>query len=104
MEDKLKELAEYLSGALPVAVPGALIGSEIRHGELTCRVAREELTRVLGLLRDDPRCRFTLLCDICGVDHPDRADRFDVVYHLLSMTLNRRIRLKIETDEEQPVA
>jgi NADH-quinone oxidoreductase subunit C len=99
MDDKLKELAEYLSAALP----GALIASKIRHGELTCLVARDEVARVLGFLRDDPRCRFTLLCDICGVDHPDRAERFDVVYHLLSMTLNRRIRVKIETDEEQPV-
>jgi NADH-quinone oxidoreductase subunit C len=99
MDDKLKELADYLSGALPAAV----LASEIRHGELTCLVAREALTRVLGFLRDDPRCRFTLLCDICGVDHPDRANRFDVVYNLLSMTLNRRIRIKIETDEEHPV-
>ena len=80
-----------------------MIASEIRLGELTCRVARDELIGVLAFLRDDPRCRFTLLCDICGVDHPDRANRFDVVYHLLSMTLNRRIRVKIETDEAQPV-
>src|SRR6266700_1854978 len=100
MDDKLKDLAEYLSAALP----GAVIASEISHGELTCRVARDALLRVLGFLRDDPRCRFTMLCDICGVDHPDRAERFDVVYHLLSMTLNRRIRIKLETDEEQPVA
>jgi len=99
MDDKLKDLAEYLSAALP----GTLIASEIRHGELTCLVAADAVTRVLGFLRDDPRCRFTLLCDICGVDHPDRAQRFDVVYHLLSMTLNRRIRVKIETDEDHPV-
>ena len=99
MDDKLKDLAEYLSAALP----GAVLSSEIRHGELTCRVALDALTRVLGFLRDDPRCRFTLLCDICGADYPDRAERFEVVYHLLSMTLNRRIRVKISTDEEQPV-
>src|SRR5712691_13056960 len=99
MDDKLKELAEYLSAALP----GAVSAGEIRHSELSCRVEREALLRVLTFLRDDPRCRFTLLCDICGVDHPDRANRFDVVYHLLSMTLNRRIRIKIETDEEHPV-
>jgi NADH-quinone oxidoreductase subunit C len=103
MDDKLKDLAEYLGAALPGVVPGALIASEIRHGELTCRVAADALVAVLGFLRDDPRCRFTLLCDICGVDHPDRANRFDVVYHLLSMTLNRRIRVKIETDEDHPV-
>jgi len=51
-------------------------------------------------LRDDPDCRFTVLCDICGVDYPERALRFEVVYHLLSMSLNQRIRLKVDTDEE----
>src|SRR5271170_352416 len=103
MDDKLNDLAEYLSAALPGVVPGALLATEIRHGELSCRVAGDALIQVLGFLRDDPGCRFTMLCDICGVDHPDRARRFDVVYHLLSMTQNRRIRVKVETDEEQPV-
>jgi NADH-quinone oxidoreductase subunit C len=99
MDDKLKDLAEYLSAALP----GAPIATEIHHGELSCKVAGEALLQVLRFLRDDPRCRFTMLCDICGVDHPDRERRFDVVYHLLSMTLNQRIRVKVETDEDQPV-
>jgi NADH-quinone oxidoreductase subunit C len=103
MDDKLKELAEYLSAAVQGAVTGAAITTEIHHGELSCRVARDALIGVLGFLRDDPRCRFTMLCDICGVDHPDRAERFEVVYHLLSMTLNQRIRVKVATDEEQPV-
>jgi NADH-quinone oxidoreductase subunit C len=54
-------------------------------------------------LRDDPKCRFTMLCDVCGVDYPDRPLRFDVVYNLLSLSLNQRVRLKLETDEEHPV-
>ena len=58
---------------------------------------------MLRFLRDDPKCRFTVLCDICGVDYPDRPQRFEVVYNLLSMKLNQRIRVKVETDEEQPV-
>jgi NADH-quinone oxidoreductase subunit C len=99
MDEKLKALAEHLSAALS----GALIGIEIIAGELCCRVAREALPRVLTFLRDDPDCRFTVLCDICGVDYPERSLRFDVVYHLLSMPLNQRIRLKVETDEEEPV-
>ena len=99
MDDKLKDLAEYISAALP----GAVSATEIRHGELSCHVAGDAVIRVLGFLRDDPKCRFTMLCDICGVDHPDRARRFDVVYNLLSMTLNQRIRVKIEADEDQPV-
>jgi NADH-quinone oxidoreductase subunit C len=99
MTEKLQDLAEHLSAALP----GAVIETEIRHGELCCRVGRDAVIGVLGFLRDDPRCRFTLLCDICGVDYPDRVLRFDVVYNLLSMTLNQRIRLKVATDEDRPV-
>jgi NADH-quinone oxidoreductase subunit C len=99
MDDKLSTLAEYLSGALPRAV----LATEIRHHELCCSVDRDSVTEVLAFLRDDPRCRFTILCDVCGVDYPDRPLRFDVVYNLLSMSLNQRIRLKLETDEEHPV-
>jgi NADH-quinone oxidoreductase subunit C len=99
MNDKLKDLAEYLATALP----GAVTASEIRYGELSCRVEREAVLRVLRFLRDDPKCRFTLLCDVCGVDYPDRARRFDVVYNLLSLSLNLRIRLKVEAGEEEPV-
>ncbi len=84
MDDKLTVLTEYVSAALP----GAVLSSEIRHGELTCRVDRAALLRVLGFLRDDPKCRFTMLCDICGVDYPDRPLRFEVIYNLLSMSLN----------------
>ena len=99
MDDKLSTLAEYLSGALPRAV----LATEIRHHELCCSIERDSVTEVLAFLRDDPRCRFTILCDVCGVDYPDRPLRFDVVYNLLSMSLNQRIRLKLETDEEHPV-
>jgi len=99
MDEKLQALAEYLSAALS----GGLIATEIRGGELCCRIEREGLPRVLRFLRDDPRCGFTVLCDICGVDYPDRPMRFEVVYHLLSIRLNQRIRLKLDTDEEQPV-
>ena len=100
MDDKLRPLSEHLSSALP----GAVLSSDILHGELICRIKREKLLDVLRFLRDDPKCRFNVLCDICGVDYPDRLQRFDVVYNLLSLSLNQRIRLKLETDEEQPVA
>ena len=99
MEERLKELADHLAAALP----GAMTASEIRHRELSIRVGRDALPEVLRVLRDDPRCRFTVLCDICGVDFPDRPLRFEVVYNLLSMRLNQRIRIKVETDENQPV-
>jgi NADH-quinone oxidoreductase subunit C len=99
MSDSLPALAEYLNAALS----GAVTGSEIRHGELCLQIECESLLRVLGFLRDDPRCRFTSLCDICGVDYPEREKRFDVVYNLLSVTLNQRVRVKVQTDEESPV-
>src|SRR5580658_2371058 len=98
MDEKLTVLAERLAAALPDAVQR----HDILHGELSVRIARDAVTQVLTHLRDDPQCRFTVLCDICGVDYPDRPMRFEVVYNLLSMSQNLRIRLKVETDEESP--
>jgi NADH-quinone oxidoreductase subunit C len=100
MSDTLQALAEHVSAALP----GMISGHEIQRGELCFQVEREGLPRVLRFLRDDPQCRFEVLCDLCGVDYPDRPLRFDVVYNLLSVARNQRIRLKLETDEETPMA
>jgi NADH-quinone oxidoreductase subunit C len=99
MDENLTALAEHLAASLPDAVQG----HDIHHGELSVRIARDAILDVLTHLRDDPKCRFTVLCDICGVDFPDRSERFEVVYNLLSMSQNLRIRLKVETDEETPV-
>ena len=99
MDDKLKVLAEHVSAALPRAI----LSCEIRHGELSCRTDCNSVAEVLRFLRDDQKCRFNVLCDICGVDYPDRPQRFEVVYNLLSMSLNQRIRVTLETDEGQPV-
>src|ERR1700761_6521474 len=99
MQEKFQALTEHVSAALS----DAIVAAETRGGELCCRVKREALPRVLKFLRDDPSCAFTVLCDICGVDYPDRPQRFEVVYNLLSMRLNQRIRIKVDTDEEQPV-
>src|SRR5262249_57746711 len=98
MDKKLEALAEHLSAALS----DALIAAEIVAGELCCCVVREALPRVLIFLRDDLRCCFTVLCDICGVDYPDRPLRFEVVYHLLSMPLNQRVRFNVYTATEHP--
>jgi NADH-quinone oxidoreductase subunit C len=100
MQERLHELADHVATAFPRAVSG----SEIRHRELSVRVAQEALADVLRFLRDDPKCQFTILCDICGVDFPDRLVRFEIVYNLLSMSLNQRIRLKVETNEGDPVS
>ena len=75
----------------------------IDFNELNIEARRAEILNVLGFLRDDPICKFTQLIDIAGVDYPTNARRFEVVYHLLSMSNNQRIRVKITTDEETPV-
>ena len=75
----------------------------IAFGELTVKVPTPAIVPFLTFLRDDENCRFRLLVDICGVDYPNRALRFDVVYHLLSIEQNCRIRVKVETDEKTAV-
>ncbi|MBO0739387.1 MAG: NADH-quinone oxidoreductase subunit C [Alphaproteobacteria bacterium] len=99
MAEKIEALAEHVSGALTDAV----VGVDISGGELCCRVRCQELARVLKFVRDDPKCRFEVLCDICGVDYPNRPLRFEVVYNLLSISLNQRLRIKVATDEDEPV-
>jgi NADH-quinone oxidoreductase subunit C len=99
MSEALNELASYLS-----EVRGALIASsETLYGELTLTAKPENVIALLTFLRDDVQCGFVNLIDICGVDYPQRADRFDVVYHLLSPRQNLRIRVKVATNEDKPV-
>ena len=62
-----------------------------------------QIVRVLTFLRDEPNCQFKMLVDLCGVDYPEREARFDVVYHLLSLKYNQRLRVKVSTDEATPV-
>jgi NADH-quinone oxidoreductase subunit C len=73
------------------------------YGELTILVQRDCAAAVLQLLRDTPDLAYDQLLDIAGVDWPERPERFEVNYHLLSMRHNRRIRVKLTTDEESPV-
>jgi NADH-quinone oxidoreductase subunit C len=99
MTEPLKDLGDYVATALGPDVAEKAIA----HEELTIRVKREALLRVLSFLRDDAKCQFKLLADLCGVDYPDRPERFEVVYNLLSLKLNQRIRVKVTTDEEHAV-
>jgi NADH-quinone oxidoreductase subunit C len=98
-EASLNKLAVYLGGRLGPK----LKGSEIALGELTIEVERDVVCDVMSVLCDDPLCRFGCLIDICGVDYPEREERFDVVYHLLSPWLNHRIRVRTKTDAPHPV-
>jgi NADH-quinone oxidoreductase subunit C len=99
MNEALQELSDHIAAAMGAHI----LGSEIRHGELTLRVERDAIARVMKFLRDDANCQFKMLVDVCGVDWPERAERFDVVYNLLSLKHNQRIRVKVATDEDTPV-
>lgn len=77
--------------------------SAIAHGELTITVGIEDIIATLTRLRDSMQARFVSFIDLSGVDYPERDRRFDVVYHLLSPTLNQRLRVRVMTDEETPV-
>ncbi|WP_194300815.1 NADH-quinone oxidoreductase subunit C [Acetobacter oeni] len=94
----MPSLAFVLSTSLPGIASAALEG-----GELVVRAELERLIPLMALLRDDPRFRCEQLMDLCGVDFPQRENRFDVVYNLLSVSHNHRIRVIVTTDELTPV-
>ena len=97
--ETMTELGAHISAALSDDVRSV----DVAHEELTLTIHRDRVLKVLRFLRDDALCRFTTLIDICGVDWPSRTDRFEVVYHMLSMHLNQRIRIVLSTDEDTPV-
>jgi len=99
MDLALQELGEYIAAALPQEIVETGVGLD----ELTVLAQRGAVVEVLTFLRDDVNCQFQQLLDVCGVDYPQREPRFEVVYNLLSLTHNRRIRVKVRTDEETPV-
>ena len=98
-DDALIELGRHVADALEDDVRD----HRVEAGELTVEIHRDRVVKVLRFLREDANCRFTTLIDICGVDWPGRSERFDVVYHLLSMHLNHRIRVVTTTDEDAGV-
>jgi NADH-quinone oxidoreductase subunit C len=98
--ENLSDLAAHIESRMPDAVRS----TQIVVGELTVLAERDHILTLLRFLRDDQQCNFETLIDICGVDYPERVERFEVVYHLLSMRMNHRIRVRIRTDEETPVA
>jgi NADH-quinone oxidoreductase subunit C len=99
MTQPLQDLGEHVVAAFAPDV----IAREIVHGQLIVTVRRDAVVRFVTFLRDDEKCQFKMLVDVCGVDYPDRPERFDVVYNLLSLKLNQRIRVKVTTDEDSAV-
>ena len=99
MTEALKDLAEYVEKKRSDCV----ISWDVKNGELNISVAPSNIASFVEFLRSDNRCKFSTLVDITGVDYPDRTKRFDVVYHLLSMYQNHRIRLKVSIRESEAV-
>ena len=83
------------------AIGDAFVAAKDEAGEVSITVARTAIVDVLRTLRD--RFEYQQLMEMAGVDYPERPERFEVVYHLLSLTRNHRIRVKLSTDEEKPV-
>ncbi len=94
MDESLREFGEYIAAALATEVSEATV----QHGELTVCVRGEDIVKVLTFLRDDSSCQFRLLMDICAADYPERPERFDVIYSLLSLKHNQRVRVRVAND------
>lgn len=99
MEAALKDLGSLIEAALP----GAVTTASLVGGELVVEAKRDDIVAVLSFLRDDVNCQFKQLMDVCGVDYPEDENRFEVVYNLLSMTHNLRVRVKVRTNEDEAV-
>lgn len=99
MSDDRTELGEHILGTLGNEVDRFVV----THDQITLFARADRIVKILTFLRDDSVCKFVQLTDICGVDYPERTQRFDVVYHLLSLKQNVRLRVKVMTDEDTPV-
>lgn len=99
MSEALRELDEVIRAAKPALVDG----SDVAAGELSVATTPAGIIELLTFLRDNAACQFTTLVDICGVDYPAREKRFEVVYHLLSMRQNHRIRVRLAVNEDEMV-
>ncbi len=99
MDAALKDLYEYVSNQLGEKV----LACEESRGELSITIHRDNIIETLKFLRDDINCQFKQVMDICGIDNPEEEERFSIIYNLLSVAHNLRIRVKIFTSEDIPV-
>lgn len=97
--EALNELGEHIAAAMPDAVRKF----DVKFGDLTLYAERDAIVTLAEFLARDSLCNFETMIDICGVDYPERSQRFEIVYHFLSMRMNHRVRVKISTDEEAAV-
>ena len=99
MDQALRDLGDYIDAANP----GAVLGTEVGYGELMVTTTARALVKLLTFLRDDQNCQFKQLMDVTAVDRPDREARFDIVYNMLSLKHNQRVRVKLAADANTPV-
>ena len=92
MADHLREIGQ-----------GLLLSSDVVHGEIELRVNAGDVVQLLALVRDDRQAAFTQMIDLTAVDYPERKDRFDIVYQMLSMSNNLRLRIIAAAGEGQTV-
>jgi NADH-quinone oxidoreductase subunit C len=95
--EALHELGNHIARAKGVT------GFKVAYGELNIDADGAQIVALMKFLRDDKKCQFINIIDVCGVDYPTREKRFDVVYHLLSPKKNVRVRVRVQTDEQTPV-
>jgi NADH-quinone oxidoreductase subunit C len=94
---------DELGQTIQAALPDDVLGVHLAGGELVVVARMNAIVNVLTYLRDDSNCMFKQLMDICGVDYPDREQRFEVVYNLLSMKHNQRVRVTVAASEGDAV-
>lgn len=93
-----------LGASIKSALGDDILSVDLKRGELAVTARRGAIIKVLTHLRDATDCAFEQLMDITAADYPDREERFEVVYILLSLKRNQRIKVKVATDEDTPVA
>jgi NADH-quinone oxidoreductase subunit C len=94
---------EGVIDAVKAALGDAFIDASEAFQEISVTVERDALVEVMTRLRDTDGLNYQQLIEIAGVDYPEREQRFEVCYHLLSLTRNHRIRIKVSADEERPL-
>ncbi|MEL0002092.1 MAG: NADH-quinone oxidoreductase subunit C [Rhodospirillales bacterium] len=94
---------QNLSEHIAESIGDILVSREVQLNELVLTVRRDAIVKALTFLRDDSTADCKMLVDVCGVDYPSREERFEVVYNLLSLRQNHRVRVKVTTDEDTPV-
>ncbi|MVA26367.1 NADH-quinone oxidoreductase subunit C [Agrobacterium vitis] len=99
----MSEALQVLASHITENSGGLALSSTVAFGELTVTTTVENIYALVTFLRDDARCGFINIIDICGVDYPERVERFEVVYHFLAPKQNQRIRVKLSTSEDKPV-